>query len=322
MRPRKNDRDLPSCVYRKHGAFWHVKGGKWTRLGDELPAALASYAKLLAKPTERVPGLLYRWLDDVTVAKTTLKTYQVIVKQLCSILDEFEPHQVTARDITALMHHHRKKPGMANHMRTVLIGALEMAYMEKLVERNVARDTRPLKVASRDRYITDSEFDAIYSKATPTLRVIMDLCYYTGQRIGDVLAIRYADISDNGVAFKQKKTGNQLTVEWTTGMRAAVDAARALHQNVKGLTLLHTRQGKPFSYSTIRTLWDRALLASGIKDVHMHDIRAKSGTDASKQGLDSKKLLGHKSESSHARYLRDKEIPVATSPKFRKHHTG
>jgi len=40
-------RHLPACVYRRHGAYWYVKGGKWTRLGAELPEALSNYAGLL-----------------------------------------------------------------------------------------------------------------------------------------------------------------------------------------------------------------------------------------------------------------------------------
>jgi hypothetical protein len=43
----------------------------------------------------------------------------------------------------------------------------------------------------------------------------------------------------------------------------------------------------------------------------IHDIRAKAATDARAQGLDSKSLLGHASESAHLRYLRGKETPVA-----------
>ena len=72
-----------------------------------------------------------------------------------------------------------------------------------------------------------------------------------------------------------------------------------------------TRQGKPLSYSTVRTLWLRATTSADIPDARMHDLRAKAGTDAEAQGLDSKKLLGHTSEQSHKRYLRSKEIPIA-----------
>ncbi len=93
-------------------------------------------------------------------------------------------------------------------------------------------------------------------------------------------------------------------------LRDAIGQARALNRSVKGFHLFHTRQGKPFSYWTIRTLWGRATAAAGVEDAHIHDIRAKAATDAKAQGIDSKALLGHTTETSHNRYLRSKEIPT------------
>ncbi|MDR2925005.1 MAG: tyrosine-type recombinase/integrase, partial [Azoarcus sp.] len=85
----------------------------------------------------------------------------------------------------------------------------------------------------------------------------------------------------------------------------------ALHNTEKGITLFRTRLGRPIRYGTARELWSRATRSAGIGDAHIHDIRAKAATDARAQGLDSKKLLGHASDSAHMRYLRSKEIPVA-----------
>lgn len=315
MRPRQKNRELPACVYLRHSAYWYVKKGKWIRLGAELKVALAEYARIQSAPTEGMPGLLNRWLEGSThLAPTTRKTYAVAVRKLAKIMAEFSPEQVAARDIRAIMHHHRDKAATCNVMRNVLIGALELACIEGLVDRNVARDTQPAKTVSRDRYISDAEFAAIRAKGSPTLRIVMDLCYLTGQRIGDVMAIRHADISEVGIAFKQQKTGHRMIVGWSDELRAVVAEAKAMHASLRGLTLLHTRDGKPFSYSTIRTLWDRATAAAGVENAHIHDLRAKSGTDAKAQGIDAMKLLGHASESSHNRYQRSREIPVATPP--------
>ena len=311
MRPRKTDRHLPACVYQRHGSYYLVQSGKWINLGRDLPQAMSEYARRRETGGELMPDLFVRWMNDITIATKTRETYSVIVRQLSIILAEYQPQQVTARDIMAILHHHRNKPAMANHMRSVLIGSLEFAFRENLVERNVARDVRPLPTRTRDRYITNTEFEAIWQKATPTLRSIMDLCYLTGQRIGDILAIRIQDLGEDGIYFRQQKTKNRLNVSWSDDLRAAVAVARSLHQSVKGMTLFHTRQGTPFKYSTIRTLWDRACAAAKVEDAHLHDIRAKAATDAKKQGLDSMAILGHHSASSHLRYLRSKETATA-----------
>jgi integrase len=310
MRPKKKDRDLPACVYRKHGSHWLVQHNKWINLGPDLSRALAEYArrKMIG---EGMPALLERWLDQATLAKKTRQSYGVAVRKLGTILAEFTADQVTAHDVRDIMRAYRDKPATANLLRTVMINALEFAIDERMVERNVARDTRPLGTARRDRYITDAEYAAIHGSASPTMVIIMDLCYLTGQRIGDILAMRYADINNDGINFRQQKTAHRMLVLWSDQLRETVERARALHQSVKGLTLIHSRQGTPLTYSTVRTLWDRACAKAGITDAHIHDIRAKAATDAKAQGLDSQALLGHTTESSHMRYLRSKETPTA-----------
>lgn len=54
----------------------------------------------------------------------------------------------------------------------------------------------------------------------------MDICYITGQRIGDVLKIRHSDIQDDGIFFKQEKTGNRLKVQMTADLMLAVSTGR------------------------------------------------------------------------------------------------
>jgi len=316
-RPRKQNRDLPACVYLKHGAYFFVKNGKWHNLGKDKKPALAEYAKRLVAPKDGMAGLLAEWFDEIEVAESTKKSYRHAVKVLSKIFAEFEPHHVTARDVLAMMHHYRKKPASANLYRNVLLCAMDRAFMLNIIERNVVTDVKPYPANKRDRYITDAEFVAIRGKATPTLKIIMDLCYQTGQRISDVLAIKHSDISEEGIYVLQSKTKHRMVIGWSPELRQVVADAKALHKCLRGMTLLHTRRGTPFTYSTIRTLWDRARTAAKVEDAHIHDIRAKAATDAEKQGQDSKKLLGHRSESSHNRYLRSKETPVAEPVRIR-----
>lgn len=44
MRPRKHNRDLPACVYLRHGSYYLVQRGRWIRLGGELKESLIRYA--------------------------------------------------------------------------------------------------------------------------------------------------------------------------------------------------------------------------------------------------------------------------------------
>lgn len=319
MRPRQKDRHLPACVYLRSGSYYLVKRNKWTLIGKTLHEALTNYARQEEPARHSMALLLDRYIASLSLAKNTMASYGTARNHLARIFQEFEPHQIKVRDINEMMFAFREKPGTANSLRKVLSGALDLAIIEGLIEHNPCRDAKPLRVKPRDRYITDDEYAKLYASANPALQVIIDLLYLTGQRIGDVLGIRYADLTEHGVQFVQQKTGKKLIVGWNDDLRSAVKRARELHQSVKGFTnLIHGRDGKPIPYGRVQEQFERLRDKVGIKDIHIHDFRAKAGTDAKSAGLDSMALLGHTTESSHKRYLRGRDIPVVQGLSIRK----
>lgn len=304
-------------MHEKHGAFYYVFRNKWTSLGRDYGRALKRYADLIApKRTGGIPDVIDRWLASKEIAASTRKTYAMVANRLKVAFDEFDPCDMKPTHLYQLLAAKKISDGMAQHYRSVMIGAMQLAVKEGLVERNLMREVEQFTVGKRDRYITDAEYNLIRSNASQTMAAIMSISLLTGQRIGDVLSIRYSDLSEDGIVFEQQKTGARLCVAWSDDLRDAVAVARALHSSVKGMTLFHARSGTKYSYSTIRTWWDRAIAKSGVKNAHMHDIRAKTATDAKKQGIDSKALLGHRSDSAHDRYQRGKETPIVQPVKM------
>lgn len=308
-------RKLPVRLHEKHGRFYYVHRNKWVPLSRDYGEALRMYAGLMAPSVGMMPDLLDRYIGGLTVAAKTLKTYTVCAKRLKVAFTAFRPDQVKPSHLYQYLSAKQITPAMSAHYRSVMVGAMQLALRDGLVEQNLMREVEQFSGGKRDRYLTDAEFAAIRKEATETMRTIMDIAYITGQRIMDVLSIKYADLTQEGIFFLQEKTKARLLVEWNPDLTEAVETAKSLHKSVKGLTLFHTRQGKPFSYWTIRTLWNRACKAAKVSNARMHDIRAKAATDAKRQGIDSKALLGHKSEAVHQRYLRDKEVPIVQGVK-------
>lgn len=75
-------------------------------------------------------------------------------------------------------------------------------------------------------------------------RLVMELCLGTGQRIADVLAMRWGDIDGDGVKVKQAKTKKRLTVPLTRALTAALDATPR-----RSVFLLTNQRGTgPWSY--------------------------------------------------------------------------
>ncbi len=324
MRPRKKDRHLPACVYQKHGAFYLVKAGKWTRLGADLRSALVAYARgPEALPDEArgtVAALIREAMPNITskVAAATKAQYEGAGRRLEEIFAEFSPAQVMPKHVAKMRRSYAGTPNMANRMLTVLRLVFNYAVEEQLVDTNPCIGIKRLEEAKRERLIAPGEYNAIYAKAGPRLQVIMDLLQLTGQRVTDVIKLRRADLVDEGIYFRQRKTKAQLIVRWSPELRHVVDRAKTLDTNLRAMTLLHGRGGKPVDYRTVHDQWVDACEAAGVLDADLRDLRAMSGTEAKRQGINPTALLGHTSPTMTARYLRDKEVPVVDGPSFKK----
>ncbi|MCE1082553.1 tyrosine-type recombinase/integrase [Pseudomonas asiatica] len=322
MRPRKKDRHLPPCMYMKHGAYYLVRKGKWERLDKDYQGALLAYAKFMGgKGQGGMPKLIDDALDSMRgrLAENTVKQYEAAALKLKKNLAEFEPRQVLPRHVAALKLHMSDTPNMANRVISFLRMVFAYALEQQIVDSNPCTGIKRHIEKKRDRYITDEEFAAICDAASPYIRSILEMCYLTGQRIGDVLAIKLSDITDRGIAFDQQKTGAKLIVGMTPDLEQLITRAKAIPRKVRGLTLFCTRGGgKPVSYETVKDAFKKACEKAKVTGATIHDLRAKSLTDTDRQGNDAQKLGGHTDAKMTKRYLRLREVDVAQPPSMPK----
>lgn len=317
-RPRKHNKHLPRGVYLRHGAYFYVKKGKWLRLGADLRTALAEYASIMEAPKGGMAELIDTALAHILrdAAANTKKSYHQAARRLKKILAEFAPDQVRSRHVARMKLSLAKTPNLANICLTVLRLVFNYAVENELLDSNPVTGVKGYKEAKRTRLVSLPEYAAIYDRSKPILQVIMDLCIRTGQRISDVLSIRLTDLTPEGIRFKQQKTDAKGTIPWTPELRAVIDRAKTLHGNLRALTLLHDRRGKPLKYMTVYGWWRKARKAAGVPDARLHDLRAVAATWAKKQGKNATALLFHSSPAQTERYLRDKEEPVVEGPSF------
>lgn len=329
-RPRKKDRHLPPRVHFKHGAYYYVHAGKWERIGATLQDALAEYGRRVEPPKGSMAALIERVYQHhtPTLAESTRSQYRIAADALKKAFAEFSPEQVKGKHVAAFKLAGKAAPNMTNRKLSFLRTVFTYAVEWQLVSDNPCIGVKRHDEDERDRYITDAEYAAIYAKAGPRLRVIMDLLYLTGQRIRDVLVIHRSDLTDEGILFKPRKTKGstkvKICVEWSPDLRAAVERANALNGNVRAMTLLTGRPRKkgspvkPPDYRTVKDQWDKACAEAGVDDATPHDLRAKALTDAEKQGIDPQVLAGHASAAMTKRYLRLHSTAVIPGPSFKR----
>jgi integrase len=250
------------------------------------------------------------------LAANTWSQYQVAARKLKEMLAEFSPEQVKPKHVAQIKLAMADTPNMANRCLSVLRTVFAYAVEQQLVDSNPAIGIKRHEEVKRERLIDATEYSAIYAKAPPRLQVVMDLLYLTGQRVNDVLLIRRDDLKEDGIHFRQRKTGAKLVVRWSPELRQVVERAKALHGNIKAFTLLHARRGKPVDYRTTRDQWAAACRASGVPDADMRDLRAMSLTAAESEGKNPTALAGHTSTAMTRRYLRGKVAPTVDGPSF------
>lgn len=98
-------------------------------------------------------------------------------------------------------------------------------------ETNPVRGVPELKTVKKEREPWPRDLLDVYRAACDLgtrERLVMELCVGTGQRIGDVLGMRWSDIQDGGFVVRQSKTGKELWVPILRG--SAVRSAGHVHR--------------------------------------------------------------------------------------------
>jgi integrase len=308
---------LLTRMHFKHGAYWYVLRNKWTKLATGYNQALREYAAL-QNADGSMPMLIGKTFDEFeyrvkvgTLSDQSLRTYRSKRAVIATAFQHFNPEDVTPSIIRQFIRgKYGTKPNAGNQALSILRQAFELGIELGLCEMNPAKQVTRKTEAKRTRYINDAEFAAIRQVARAELPLIMDVLYYTGQRIGDVLAIKQADIVGGKIQVEQIKTGHRVNIEIGPALSTAIRAAR--RGTVTGLYLF-SRGGKPIAYTTVRSQWLIACERARVADAHLHDIRAKAATDYKKAGGDSQAFSGHEDERTHAIYLRDNDVPNVPS---------
>jgi integrase len=364
---RKKASPLPARVYEKHGTWWFVDiNRKWHRLCRVSEGLMRLYAQLSQfsreaderAATDNMPALVDDWLV-VKLPRYALSTREEYRRMATFIKSEFGPQwtieDVRPTDIARFLDKHfADKPNMSNKYRNLFALVFAHGIRKGLRDRNPAKEVEGSGEKKRDRYITDAEFDAVRAAALlgldnkptdsgPTIVCLIDLAYQTAQRFGDLLALNWQDVSDDGIYFHPNKTVNssgvRLLIQMTPDLRATLDAAKAGKVKAIG-PVICTQDGARYTYSGAQTAWKRACLRARtryeeackkdglpideqfLRRMHFHDLRAKALTDKGRlEGAEAAQALaGHTTAEMTAHYTKAREVERVTPVPIRRAH--
>jgi len=318
---------LPERVRIQHGRYYLLSQAternaagrlkrRWVPLTrvDEGPAALYDALATLHREVEHgapmMPSLVATWrLHELPrYAAKTRTEYHRMSERIAEAYADFAVTQIRPKDVADLVDQWRDKPRTANAYRALVSLILSFAVRRGFIDRNPAAEIAGLPEPQRSRYLTDDELERIRAAASPMLAASIDLALVTCQRIGDLLALRWSDVTETGIVFRPAKvegsTAIAVPLRMTPRLRAALDAAKAAAPaKVRSVFVLCTSTGQKYSYTGHHSAWQRACDAAAVKNAHFHDLRRRALTDAKRQGLDVRRLGGHSSEKMTARYI-------------------
>lgn len=204
-----------------------------------------------------------------------------------------------------------RAPGMANLTRAVLQKMLKVALDRGQISANpLSQKVTAYKSGSHHTW-TDAElahFEARWPLGTRQ-RLAYALLFYTGQRSGDVVRMRRADITGGAIRVVQEKTGVELSIQIHSDLAAAIKAGPS-----KGLNLIGDAYGRPIKRAALSHLMRQAIRAAGLPARCVpHGLRKATLRTMAEHGASAKQLAavsGHKTTKELDRYTAAADQPT------------
>ena len=293
-------------VSKRTKTFFVIKERKYHSLGH-YPALSLSKAreKALQLDTSR-PALSYTEATELYLQTYVRPNYRPRsaseVERLLKKLPDRPLKDITTGHITTVLD--TLTPSEANHLFGVLRTFFNWCFRRDLIKFSppTAKLTKPHKEQSRSRVLTPDEIRRVWtSLGDDTFSVIIKLCLLTGQRKGEIAAIKSEWLN---------KTAASLTFpsSITKNKREHSIPLTSLTSKTLSIFLTHTvSTNSPIVY----TAWSKPKAdldkRSGVSNWCIHDLRRTCSTnlaelEAPPHIID--KILNHSTNSLHARYNR------------------
>ncbi|MDR4050472.1 MULTISPECIES: site-specific integrase [Citrobacter] len=236
---------------------------------------------------------------------------------------------VDVRDIAQLLEEYISagQPRMAQVVRSVLIDVFKEAqhYGEVPPGYNPALATKqPRRKITRQR-LSLEEWQKIFDIADASHRYMgnaMLLALVTGQRLGDISKMKFSDIWDDHLHVIQEKTGSKIAIPLSLRLNAINWSLRDVIARCRDYAvspyLVHffrstsqAERGAQVKSNTLTMNFSKARDLAGIdwgegSPATFHEQRSLSERLYKEQGLDTQKLLGHKTQRQTDRYHDDR----------------
>lgn len=236
-----------------------------------------------------------------------------------------QPGYLSAVLITQHLHTNRERAPSANKDVQLVSRMFRLAKIRwGLTTFNPCEDIEYLAEPPRDTYVSDDRYLEIYEAASPVLQCMLEISTQTGAREGMIFDIRLRDFDERKIELRVTKKRNSVGYvskgyEMTPDLWRALCKAKELRKKNRGGAaslpvdyLFITKQGKPYTKESFKSLWRAVRKKLGLKprEITFHDMRAKAASDEVSDA--SAQELLHHEDVKVTRAVYRRKVPVST----------
>jgi integrase len=245
-------------------------------------------------------------------ASTAAEARRIIETRIKPALGAIKISELDRADVKAWHQTMSATPYEANRALAYCSRMLALAVTEwQLREDNPCAGIKRFPEKKRERFFSDDELARIGEALAaaeregtelPGFILLVRLLAVTGMRLGEALALQWADVElpTHAVRLRDAKAGAR-TVYLGAAAVVILDAVPDKSGHV-----VHGPDGTPLPDSRIQHAWARLRERAGIPDGRLHDLRHSVGTFAALAGANAfvvRDLLGHKTLAMTGRYV-------------------
>lgn len=247
----------------------------------------------------------YLTADYKNLRASTKRAHRNMLERFRAAHGDKNVRLVQPKHLEAIFQSMGDTPAQASNLRKRLRSLFDLAARLGMRDDNPVTATRAPRYESAGHAPWSEDDIAAFETRWPSgsrERLALALLLYTGQRRSDVVTMGRQHIRDGRMQVVQVKTGTRLEVPIHAGLLAEIEAAP------KGLTLLLTEYGKPFSPAGFTSWFVGRARKAGVIGRTPHGLRKAAGRRLAEGGCTAHQImsvLGHKTLSEAERYTRD-----------------
>lgn len=236
-------------------------------------------------------------------APSTQRTYEVYMRRIEERAGPTDIRAFRRQHLVKMRNDLQQTPGAAHMMLAVFHVLFEHAIDLGVLTTNPARGVKRLEYDQNAHKPWPAwAIDRFRESVTGSTRTAFELALGSGQRMSDVLKMRWSDIDRGGINVKQQKTGKALWVPLTGD---CIEHLRGVKK--QGLTIVAGQHGRAVTAHAMRERMRKLRSSLGLEEYTFHGLRSTVAVhlaEAGKTDAMIASITGHQSMSIVAHYRR------------------